>query len=61
MYSQGCRFGEKAFDTRDRFLIRIRSAVQEGVCDISLGIPGRSYAPERAVMEQCAKDIGCER
>jgi len=61
VHSQQCHFGEEAFDTGDGFLLRIRSAVQEGVCNPSLIIPGRGYAPERVEVEHCAKYVGCER
>jgi hypothetical protein len=61
VHSQWCYFGEEAFDTGDGFELGIRSAVQEGACNTSLRIPGRGYAPERMMMEHCAKYVGCER
>ena len=58
VHCQWCRFGDKTLQTRNRFSVRFRNAVQEGVGNIFLGIPERGQTPEWTVMEHCAKDIG---
>ena len=54
------RLAKEALKARNRLSFRVGSAVQEGICDVLLGIPGGGQGPERAMVKHCAEDIGYE-
>jgi hypothetical protein len=52
--------GKKSLKARDRLPFVVESAVQEGICDVLLGIPSGGQGPKRAMVEHGTKDIGYE-